>query len=196
MTNQEFLRSITQEGEEWRDVIGYEGRYMVSSFGRVVSISKRKKCPIILKQRVNERFRYPTVVLYGTDNVYYSHFVHRLVAEAFIPNPENKPYIDHLDTIASNNKASNLKWVTQTENLCNPITKSRRVGSKHIITPPNRRKIVQIKDGVVIASYDYICQAHKFGYHSSGIIRCCSGKYSEYKGFQWMYRSDYEASNQ
>ena len=196
MTNQEFLESITLDGEEWRDVVGYEGRYLVSSHGRVVGTPINRKTPKIILQRSNECYRYLSVVLWGNDKKYHSHFVHRLVADAFIPNPNNKLYVDHIDTDASNNKASNLAWATQHENLSNPLTRSRRVGSKHNITPPNRRKIVQLKNGCVVKVYEYISAASKDGFSESCIIRCCQGLLKHYKQFQWMYLEDYEASNQ
>lgn len=193
MTNQEFLREISQEGEEWRDVVGYEGRYMVSSFGRIFGYKRRKS---LILQRKNEYYRYLTVVLFGDDEKYHSHYVHRLVAEAFIPNLENKAYIDHIDTDVINNHVSNLRWVTQSENHLNPITRNKKIGSKHNLISPLRKKVVQLKDGELIATYDYIAQVKEKGFSNWHVSSCCSGRLRQHKGFQWMFLSDYEASNQ
>ncbi len=97
--------------EFWKDIRGYEGLYQISSLGRVKSFYKNK----ILKPRVKEN-DYLIVSLYkeGKDKKFY---IHRLVAEAFIPNPENKEYVNHKDFNKSNNSIGNLEWVTRIENF-------------------------------------------------------------------------------
>lgn len=110
--------------EEWRDIAGYEGIYQVSNFGSVKSFCKNKER--ILTPRKTRI--YLQVTLYG--NQIKQPLVHRLVAEAFIPNPENKPEVDHIDCNATNNAASNLRWVSHTENNNNPITRQRRSAAK------------------------------------------------------------------
>lgn len=116
--------------EIWRDIKDYEGRYKVSNLGRVRSVHRfersgsgfREIKPKILALIVNKK-GYKTIGL--SDNIYKhsTKLVHFLVAQAFIPNPENKPCIDHINTNPSDNRVENLRWVTHKENQNNPLTK-------------------------------------------------------------------------
>mgnify|MGYP003356742431 FL=1 len=101
--------------EEWRDIVGYEGLYKISSHGRVKSYHARYKKPRILKTSMTTT-GYRKVEL-AKNKVKKSHKIHRLVAEAFIPNEGNKPYINHLDSNPLNNNVNNLEWCTQKENM-------------------------------------------------------------------------------
>ena len=85
--------------------------------------SKREE-PLILKQDTNHGYK--RICLYNSCGEDKKWFVHRLVAEAFIPNPENKPYIDHINTIRDDNRVENLRWVTASENQRNPLTNESR----------------------------------------------------------------------
>ena len=106
MNNKEFIESITLEGEEWRDVIGYEGLYMVSSFGRIFSKIKN-----ILLSPCKNSSKMPHLYIDARKNGCRTKlYIHRLVALAFIPNPKKYPEIDHIDCIPTNNHFSNLKW--------------------------------------------------------------------------------------
>lgn len=117
--------------EEWRDVVGYEMNYQVSSFGNVKSKPRQKRTGRILKQNIQ---RYKCVSL-SQNNVIKTHTIHRLVAEAFLLNPENLPEIDHIDRNKHNNAVSNLRWVSKSQNQENRGTPIHNTsGEKYIQT--------------------------------------------------------------
>lgn len=100
--------------EIWKDVIGFDGDYQVSTFGRVKSF--KSKTPIIRSQCVSKRTGYAYVDLCKNGKVF-NKTVHRLVAEAFIPNPEKLPEVNHKDEDKTNNQVDNLEWCTSLYNL-------------------------------------------------------------------------------
>jgi hypothetical protein len=116
--------------EEWRDITGYEGLYQVSNLGRVKSVERyvyyNNGKTIHYKERILKLYTdqngYKRVGLRCNGKHY---LVHRLVAEAFIPNPDNKPCIDHINTCPWDNTVWNLKWCTSKENQNNPLTLKR-----------------------------------------------------------------------
>lgn len=99
------------EGEEIRNVVGYEGEYGVTSHGRLYGFKSRKW----LKPRTNYRGYH--IIRLLKDKIPHEHTVHRLVGYAFIPNPQGKPQINHKDGNKLNNHVDNLEWVTATENM-------------------------------------------------------------------------------
>ena len=199
MTNKEFIESIRLEGEEWRDVVGWEDFYMVSSFGRIMSKSKIVQCgngirtlkPQLKRIKVRDN-GYCEVELTNLDNRKFA-LVHRLVAEAFIQNPQNKPLIDHLDRNRQNNNINNLRWCTMSENMLNPLTRNfRRDMYVGIERPCVYKPVVAIKDGVIVKQYESIKSATNDGFTGCCISNCCSGRDKTHKGYSWMYLSDYE----
>lgn len=106
---------------------GYEGLYEIDSLGNVYSIrttSSRRKG--IIKQQDNGS-GYKRVNLFDINGKARKHYVHRLVAKAFIPNPENKPNINHKDCNVKNNSVENLEWCTQSENVLHAVRLGRHV---------------------------------------------------------------------
>lgn len=120
-SNIEYRRVPGTEGAIWKDVIGFEGLYEVSSTGLVRSKNKPNATnPSITNFLSNscDVVGYLTVTLYNNEqNLRKTFKVHRLVSEAFIPNPQNKPHVNHKDLKRSNNNVENLEWVTFKENL-------------------------------------------------------------------------------
>lgn len=104
------------EGEVWKKINKFPD-YSVSNLGRV------RKENIILNEY--ERNGYKTVSIVDKQGKRKTVSVHRLVGEAFIPNPENKPQIDHINTVRNDNRVENLRWVSVFENITNPLTLKR-----------------------------------------------------------------------
>ena len=120
--------------EEWKPVANYEGLYEISSFGRVKALERlvmnngglQRKHEKILKQNKQSH----CMVVLCKDGKTKPFLVHRLVADAFIPNPDNKPVVDHIDTDPYNNYVDNLRWCTVQENCMNPLTRKHNSESK------------------------------------------------------------------
>lgn len=201
MTNKEFIESISLEGEIWKDIIGYEDSYLISSYGRVISLEKlvfnrfkyiRRRPKLKVPQLNNDGYLKVQLI---HNNKTKNHFIHRLVAIHFIPNPFNEPTIDHIDTVKTNNHVSNLKWCSIKENINNPLTmeilKNRNTsrGEKHYMS----KSVICIFQNGNIKEYPNITATKEDLFCPSSVGRVCSGLYSQHKGCKFMYKSDYEA---
>lgn len=103
------------EKEEYRDVVGFEVYFQISNLGNVFS----KRSNRILKQAKSKRGYWTLATRIG--GIAHCFKVHRLVADAFIPNPESKPLVNHIDGCKTNNMLSNLEWVTHAENVAHAL---------------------------------------------------------------------------
>lgn len=115
---------------EWKDIVGYEGLYKISNDGQVYSLISNKYL----------KFRFVKDGYYGISLFKKSFLIHRLVAQAFIPNPHNKLCIDHINTIRTDNRVENLRWCTHKENCNNPLTKHKLSESNKGKNSPNYGK--------------------------------------------------------
>lgn len=163
------------ENEIWKDIGGYEGLYQVSNMGKVKSLSRTVKCREFtrtIKTRILKQYPRPdgymqvNLKLNGKQKTLN---VHRLVAEAFIPNPENKTDVDHINGNKEINSVSNLRWATRVENLNNRRKKKKGGNSK----------VVCINTGEIFETLEKAGKTHKI--KPATIGGCCKG-YLKYAG--------------
>ena len=162
--------------EIWKDIEGFEGLYQVSNLGRVKSLNyNHTKKEKILKLQLHGT-GYLLVVLYkeSKGKIYQ---VHRLVVQAFIPNLENKPQVNHKDEDKTNNKVENLEWTTRKEN-CNYRTRNERIAKSQ------SRPIygINIKTNERI-EFPSTREAGRSGFDHSHIVDCLKGKRKSHKGY-------------
>jgi len=166
--------------EKWRDVVGYEGLYQVSNTGRIAS----GRCELRLQ---TNNFGYKTVMLYK-DGKPRRKTVHRIVADAFIPNTSNYPQINHIDENKANNCVSNLEWCTSSTNNLkyrqNHPRKERKGKNKG-------RRVLQLSlGGEVIRGWDNARQVFvETGMSDWSISQCCRGVWKTAYGYKWQYAS-------
>ena len=178
--------------EIWKDIKGYEGLYQISNLGRIKSLPRSKRnFNINTKQldtiTIPEKIRKPQLTKYGyyriglTKNhkqTYYS--VHRLVAEAFILNPDNLTQINHKDEVKTNNEVDNLEWCDAKYNA-NYGTRSKRTGKKQM------KSIMCIETKTV---YRSLVEASKqTGLSAGNISSVCNNRkwYKTAGGYHWKY---------
>lgn len=175
--------------EIWKDIKGYEGLYQVSNFGRVKSLNYRGTGKELIFKKRYFTSGYERVCL-TKNKIERTKRVHVLVAEAFIPNPENKPQVNHIDEDKTNNMASNLEWVTPRENLTYG-TRMKRVNKLRSVNGYKAKRIVD-GEGVI---YESVAQASK----QLNISRSCldnvlKGVQKSTKGYTFEYVSEVESN--
>lgn len=193
--------------EIWKDIAGYEGLYQVSNLGRVKSLPRElkrfagRKC--ITKERIltaHPNSKGYLRVQLKKDGTEERRFLHRLVAEAFIPNPDSKGEVNHLDNVPTNNGVENLEWVTHKENMewaskCGRFDHLKEIHSRYgKMNIEKARKCVERKvclideNGIVIKKFNTLTDAcNAYGLDSGGLCRCCQGKQKTCGGYRWRY---------
>lgn len=210
--------------EEWRDIPGYEGLYQVSNEGRAKSLEKSyternsRKATHTLEERVLKPSKYNKGYLYVTltkNDKRKIKKIHRLVAEAFIPNPDGLPQVNHKDENKENNfvfinedgsvdlEKSNLEWCDNKYNS-NYGSRGKRIGDK--LKGKNRPKYIAEKiahalsrqvyqytlDGVLVKIWNSTQECGKNGFHQGAVAACCRKCFNKegndiYKGYKWSY---------
>lgn len=126
----------------------------------------------------------------------YKKYVHRLLAETFLPNPENKPCINHKNGIRHDNRLSNIEWCSYAENTQHAFKVLGHKGSrfgKFGKECPGTKIVLQIKDGKVIARFYGILEAEReTGIQFKNISAVCRGKRKHAGGYSWTYKKDYD----
>lgn len=163
--------------EIWKDIENYEGIYQISSFGNIRKvISKNGKTTYLtLKQRKHSDY---LGIDLSKNHIRKVFDIHRLVAKAFIPNPQEKPCVNHKDFNKHNNNVNNLEWVTLKENSQYSI--KNNIGSM--------KAIIQLtKDGKIVKIWQSIAEAgRKYG-SKTNIGHCCRGEQKTSYGFIWKF---------
>lgn len=193
MCNMEPAISTTLENEVWKPIAGWEGLYEVSNMGRVRSLDRYqlRSCSNtrdfyqhyrgrILKHNINNKGYH--IVLLQLHKKGDHCLVSRLVAEAFIPNPDNLPVVNHKDQNPDNNCADNLEWCTVQYN----VTYANAI---ELRTVQYAKPIEQLTiDGRHVAYYKSAGEAERLmGYDHTNIGRVARGKQIQYLGYKWRY---------
>ena len=175
--------------EIWKDIKGYEGYYQVSNLGNVRSVErivdysdgiKRLRKGSILKAEKN-RNGYLRITLSKSSKVK-KMMIHRLVAQAFIPNPSNLPEINHKDEVKTNNRVGNLEWCSHLYNS-RYGTRLKKL-SKTVIQ-------LDLETKQIIAEYHSAREAGRYINGSQGnISSCCRGKLKTAYGYKWEYKKE------
>ena len=183
------------KSEVWRDVVGYEGLYKVSNKGNVRSVARKdsigRKCGGRMLKPLSHKVGYLQVQLHKNGKMK-NKYIHRLVAEAFIPNLNNLPEVNHIDEIKDNNELSNLEWCTRQYNN-NHGTRIERVSKKV--------RAINVKTSEV-HTFSSTREAGRKGYSSGVVSKACRGVYKArtgklvggdgrtYKGYKWYYEEE------
>lgn len=170
--------------EIWKDIDGFDGDYMVSNLGRVKSVRRN----IILRQSI--RNGYERVVLW-TNNIPKNYSVHRLVANAFIPNPDNLPQVNHKDENKTNNCVGNLEWCTQEYNQ-NYGTINIRKSQKQLNHKNKSKVVLQYSlDGTFIKEWKSTMDVRRnLGFCQSHISECCRNIIKSAYGYLWKFKKE------
>ena len=188
--------------EIWRTAIYkgeiYEGRYKVSNLGRILNLNYKRTGKAELMKPSETTCGYLQVGL-SKNRKKKRCLVHRLVAETFIPNPDNLPQVNHKDEDKTNNfvflnedgtvnkEKSNLEWKSPKDN-CNHGTRNERM-RKALTNGKKSKKVLQFTlDGELIREWPSARECGRNGFKQSNVSACCRGEKPHYKGFIWMYK--------
>lgn len=164
---------IIQEGEQWKQINGFGGIYYISNTGQVQSLHPCRPLPKILKlHKYNSGYLMAPL---KCDSKSYLKTVHRLVAGAFIPNPENKPCVNHIDGNKLNNRVENLEWCTHKENMRHGFNTGLykiRVGEENHRSKITESEVREIR----LSKLPYKQLARKYNLNPTTIKHICTGK--------------------
>ena len=171
--------------EIWKDYKDYEGLYQASNFGRMRSLDTYRKDRNGSVKFYKGRILKPVTVGNGylkvnlyKNNKQKTYLVHRIIAETFLPNPDNLPLINHKDEQKDNNIVSNLEWCdakynnaygTRTERCSKPV-------------------LQYTLDGQFVREWESTAECGRNGFNQGNVVACCQGKLKKHKGFIWKYK--------
>ena len=176
--------------EEWRDVKGYEGLYQVSNKGNARSL-RFNKTKVLKQARATNGYLFVNLF---KDKKAKPCRIHRLVAEAFIPNPYNLPCVNHKDETRDNNNLENLEWCSHSYNMSYGSRAEKCIATRNIRGRHSAEKVVLQCDlqGNIIREWKSLMELSRNGIRRARIQECFSGKKNTYKGCLWCPKSEYD----
>ena len=175
--------------ETWKDVVGFDGLYQVSNLGNV----KNKNGRLLKPQQ--RRHGYLSVWLYGKDHLRgrngKAFSIHRIVAEAFLLNPNNLLEVNHKDENKQNNCVDNLEWCSHKENS-NHGTRGKRIGAANKNGKQSKAVYQYLPDGTLVGTYPSMAEMQRqTGYCKGNIWKQMNGIYKTAYGYVWAHKGDW-----
>lgn len=178
--------------EIWKDVVGFEGKYIISNLGNVATLDWRGTNKSKQLKKTKNSNGYYTVSL-KDETGSKQHYVHRLVADAFIPKIDGKTFINHKDCNKKNNNADNLEWCTPKENIVHASINHRFPERKGIPLAHKHKRVRMIdkRSNEIIKVFSDVMEAREYigddYLHTSHIYSCLSGNRKSHKGYIWEW---------
>lgn len=173
--------------EEWKDIEGYEGLYQVSNKGRVRSLNYNHTRKVKNLSLVVVKNGYIIVGLVKNGKTTRK-YVHRLVAETFIPNPNHYGCVNHKNEDKTLNSVENLEWCDHRYND-NYGTRNDRIRTFARNREDQSKKVYQYTlDGDLVRIYQSTRECGRQGFQQSNVQRCCTGEHKQHKGYKWSYK--------
>lgn len=178
--------------EIWKDIPGYEGCYQASNLGNIKSIPRyvsNHTGMLLVKEKLitQRKNKQGYMICYLSKNAKDECFrVHRLIAKTFIPNPENKPQVNHIDGNKSNNRLENLEWCTNSENQIHAFKNGLNYVTGRAGKPKRKVEQIDMNTNCVIKVFESIAQAQRET-NSKNIGMCCRGERNFANGYKWRY---------
>ena len=184
------MREETFTNEEWRPIEGFP-RYQISNYGRIRSYTNPKKPKILRPHQLKNGYLMVHLAKgeeWGSNETECVR-IHKLVADAFIPNPQNKCHVRHINQDRTDNRVENLKWVTREESINDPLTKANRMAAiPQRVEKTSKPVLVYNEDLKLLSAFTSTAEAaRQLGLSQGNIVNVCSGSLKHYKHLIFSY---------